>query len=122
MLSAFRRLSAFVLFCVLAIVLSPACTVSLEGAKRESKLLGTAPSPSDRCIRLDNARTTWGAIAKGSAAVAGGTGISTIPLHDDQGAQAAMAATAAGAAALGAVAVYVAEQKGATWARECSSK
>lgn len=111
-----------VLFAPVLMFSSCGCSVSLEGARRESGVLGADSTPSERCIQLDNARTTWGAVAKGAAVVAGGTGVSTIPLHDEQGAQVAMAATSAAAAAVGAVAVYVAEQKGDAWSRECSNR
>ena len=119
-----------IVFATLFIVLLSGCTVPLEKARtagiEERKELGSAaPSAaesSDYCRRLDSSRTTWGAIAKGSALVAGGSGVSTIPLDDSREGQIALASTAATAAVVGGVAYYIAEKKGETWARDCSAR
>lgn len=96
------------------------CAVPLGTAQRDASLLGAPQSASERCSSIDEARTVWGAVAKGAAILGGASGVSAIPLGDDRDAQIAVGITAAGAAVISAVAIYVAEQKGEAWARECS--
>ncbi len=107
------------MFAVLCLV---GCAVPLESARREGALLGVSSAPTPgRCESLDDARTTWGAIAKGAAVVAGASGISALPVEDDE-ARLALASVGVTGALVGAVAVYVAEAKGEAWARECSRR
>lgn len=106
---------SLVLVCLVA-----GCAVPLESARRDG-VLGAHPSSPDRCENLDNARTVWGAVAKGAAVAAGASGVAAIPL-EDQEARIAAASVAAGAAVVGAVAVYVSESKDEAWARECAAR
>lgn len=82
----------------------------------------SAPALEDReyCRQLDSARGTWGTVAKVSAALGGGTGLSVVPIEDDPDAELALGVTAAVFAATAIGAQYLAEQKSATWARECA--
>lgn len=95
------------------------CAGSFETAK-SYKLPKDVSAQVDeaRCRSLDDARLTWGAVAKGSAVLAGASGFTALPVEDEQ-AQIALAAGALTAGAVSIVSVYVAEQKGETWVREC---
>lgn len=107
-----------------AMCLSTGCVATFE----ESRLVGMPPKvaatqdPEDRqaCRELDDSRIFWSAIGKGSGAIAGGAGVSTIPFEDYRDARIALASVSAGAAALAVTSLYVADQKGAAWARDCS--
>ena len=95
------------------------------GTFEESRLAGApaaaAPSPADvaYCRDLDSSRTTWGAVAKGSAALAGTSGIGALEV-EGRDAQLAVAGAALGVGTLAVVAVYVSEAQGAAWVRDCS--
>ncbi len=107
------------IFPVTLLLIATGCAVPLERARRDGPVMGASRVIPARCESLDDARTTWGAVAKGAAVVAGASGISAVPLETEEG-QIAVASVGAAAAVVGAVAVYVAEQKGEAWARECS--
>ncbi len=78
-------------------------------------------APSSRCSQLDGRRSTWGAVAAGAAVLSGVSGISTLPVPDDQReAQIGLASGALAMAALAAVAVAVEQSADASWVRECS--
>lgn len=96
----------------LFLVVTPqyACTGSLGGAN--------AAQP-DRCVQLDDRRMWTGAVAKGSAALAGVSGLATIPLEEGP-AQTGVAIGGVVAAAVAAGAVYVSEGAGESWSRECA--
>lgn len=112
------------------VVLLSGCTIPLEKARtsgiEQRKELGsaapTAAESSEYCRRLDSARTTWGAIAKGSVLAAGASGVSTIPVEESREADIALASGSVAAAVIGGVAFYVSEKKGETWARDCSAR
>jgi hypothetical protein len=110
---------------VLGAFLSTGCVASFEEAKlgnpnfARSLSAANITGPSQRCIDLDNARRTWGAIAAGAGVVTGVGGISTIPV-EDQGARIGIAAGAVAAAVLAGVSLAEVEGIGATWIRECS--
>jgi hypothetical protein len=106
---------------VVSLLVLSGCAASFE----ESKLAGldpqtraAAPPPSDRCMSLDSAHRTWGAIGKGAAVLAGAEGIATWPVDSDD-ARIGLAVGAGVTAAVAATAVYVSEDYGSTWAREC---
>ena len=112
----------------LAIGLLGALTLTgCAGTFEEARLAGApasapaAPSPADvaYCRDLDSSRTTWGAVAKGSAALAGASGLATLPVDSERGRLALGGATLA-VGAVSVVAVYVSESKGAAWVRDCS--
>lgn len=112
----------------LALGLLGALTLSgCAGTFEEARIAGhaaaapAAPSPSDvaYCRDLDGSRTTWGAIAKGSAALAGASGLATLPVDSERGRLALGGATLA-VGAVSVVAVYVSEAQGAAWVRDCS--
>jgi hypothetical protein len=83
---------------------------------------GVPVTPADRahCEAIDGRRQVWSALAKGGAALTGGSGLSAIPV-DDPGARAAIAAGAVAIGAFTAAAIAVADGAGAEWARECSA-
>lgn len=116
--------STTLLSLVLLAALSPLLS-GCAGTFEEARLAG-APSAGAQvatvdvgyCRQLDSSRTTWGAVAKGSAALAGASGIATIPTDSDRGRVALASATLA-AGAVSVVAVYVSEAKGAAWVRDC---
>ena len=112
----------------LLVLLLGALTLSgCAGTFEEARLAGPAaaapavPSPSDvaYCRELDSSRTTWGAVAKGSAALAGASGLATLPVDSERGRLALGGATLA-VGAVSVVAVYVSEAQGAAWVRDCS--
>lgn len=106
------------------LLLLSGCVATFE----ESRLAGMPPklaaaqTPEERktCRELDDSRIFWSALGKGSGAIAGGAGVSTIPFEDSRDARIALASVSAGAAALAVTSLYVADQKGAAWARDCS--
>ena len=113
----------------LMLTLLGGCAVPLEQARSTSlgaRHLAAGETVSTeldlRCKKLDNQRTTWGAMGKGAAALAGGSGVSTIPLDGHRDAQIAMAATSAGLAAFSLTALYVEGKKEEAWARECAAR
>jgi len=74
--------------------------------------------PSPRCIELDDSRRDWRTVEVGAGALAGASGLSSIPLPD----KAAPYVIGAGVG-LGASAVIAATQANArdqSWVRECS--
>lgn len=78
------------------------------------------PPPSARCVDLDDARRTWGGVAKAAAGLSGAQGLATIPVSDYTG-RVVLASGAVVVAVVAGIAVYVSEDYGATWARECSA-
>ena len=111
---------------VLALVVS-GCAGSLERARADGALLaagaaepdpGAAAARVERCERLDRQHRTWGAVAKGAAVLAGASGLSTLPV-EDQEARAALAAGAITAGAAAAAAVAMSEGAAKSWARDC---
>ena len=100
--------------------------VGCAGSFEESRLAGLDPQAraaaaprSERCMSLDDAHRTWGAIGKGTAVLAGAEGVATWPVKSDD-AKIGLAIGAGVTAAVAATAVYVSEDYGTTWARECS--
>lgn len=110
---------------VLAALMSFGCVASFEEAKLVNPHYARALSaanptgPSERCIELDNARRTWGAIAAGAGVLTGAGGLATIPV-EDQGARIGIAAGAVAAAVVAGVSLAEVEGIGVTWVRECS--
>jgi hypothetical protein len=113
---------------VIAAAVTTGCAGSFEEAKVTGRIqrvtLGAppqaAPIPSSRCVSLDDGRRLWGGIAKGAAIAAGAGGIATIPIEDKTG-RVIIASGALVVAVVAGVAVYVSEDYGTTWARECSA-
>ena len=99
------------------------CATTFEEARLAGATAAApaAPSPTDvaYCRDLDGSRTTWGAVAKGSAALAGTSGIGALEV-EGRDAQLAVAGAALGVGTLAVVAVYVSEAQGAAWVRDCS--
>lgn len=77
------------------------------------------PDNSERCQALDSKRTNYGAVAKGTAVLAGAGALSTIP-DESQVARITLASSALLASALAAFAIVESEGAGESWARECS--
>ncbi len=117
------RTGATLLVVLLGALTLSGCATTFE----EARLAGApaaapaAPSPADvaYCRELDSSRTTWGAVAKGSAALAGASGLATLPVDSERGRLALGGATLA-VGAVSVVAVYVSEAQGAAWVRDCS--
>jgi hypothetical protein len=101
------------------------CAGSLERARAEGPRLEAAPDAAaaadDRCERLDRQHRVWGAVAKGSAVLAGSAGVVTVPTEDAT-ARAALAGGAVAAAAVAAAAVAVSEGAAESWARDCGAR
>lgn len=96
------------------------CAGSFETARSYGLSSASAESSGrERCESLDAQRTTWGAVAKGAAVLAGSGGIAALPIESED-AQTALAIGALTAGTVSIISVYVAEQKGEAWARECS--
>lgn len=99
----------------------PSCAASLE----EAKLAGLDPQaraasvpPSERCQSLDSQRRTWGAIGKGAGVLAGASGLAAIPV-DDKTARIGLAAGTVAAGTVAIVGIWVSEDAGDAWVREC---
>lgn len=106
------------LFLILALS-SIGCAGSFEKA-RAPKRVGAAPPPSARCIDLDDRHAFWGGSSKFSAALSGASGLSAIPIEDEN----ARIGLAVGGAVFAAVAVgagFVSESASESWARECAA-
>lgn len=106
---------------VLLLALMPSlmgCSGSFEEARNPSVALG-APPQSQRCADLDDRHALWGGVAKTSAVLAGGSGLATIPVEQDE----VRIGLAVGAATMGAVAAgsgFISEAAAASWANECA--
>lgn len=97
-----------------------ACTGSLEVARGPSLKIGASP-PSPRCMQLDDAHRNWGAASKGSAVLAGASGLAMIPTHDDDKAmRIGLAAGSAVFAALAAFSSFESDGASESWARDCA--
>jgi hypothetical protein len=108
-------------------ILIVACSLTATGCAGSFEVARSYRLPRDdvaqvdelRCRAIDEQRIAWGAVAKGSAFLAGGSGVTAFPVEDDQ-ARFALAATAIAAGAASITAVYVSEQKAELWVRECA--
>ena len=102
---------------LLALLLT-GCQGSFEEAKNPHMLVG-APPQSARCAELDD-RAAWsGGVAKASAVLGGGSGLSTVAVDDEK----LRIGLAIGSAVMGGVAVgagFVSSSAATSWARECS--
>lgn len=103
---------------VLLLLSFTGCAGSFEEARLARAPLRSASPPTARCISLDSQHRTWGAIGKGAAVLAGAEGIATWPVNSHD-AQVGLAVGAGLTAAVAATAVYVSEDAGSTWVREC---
>lgn len=103
-------------------VLAIGCASSFEEAKHagmhDRGLLGATPTPSPYCRSLDSSHRIWGGLAKGSAVLAGGAGLATIPVYSEAAEQ-SLAIASASMAAVTAAAIYFAEDASGSWARDC---
>ena len=98
------------------------CAGSFEEAAKPRLAMHAAAAPRDaaRCASLDDGHRAWSAVAKGSAFLASGSGLSVIPIpSDEKTARIAVASGAVVAAGLAAVSVFVADDFAAAWSREC---
>lgn len=104
---------------LLMLVSVTGCAGSLESA-RPRTLGASATPPSARCTDLDDRRMTWSAVAKGSAVLAGASGISMLPVGEEhEEARIGIAAGGIAFAALVAGAVVIADGADTSWVREC---
>lgn len=102
----------------LAVVVCSGCAGRFEAARLSAPVRADAQSV-DRamCRTLDDRAVVWGAIATGTAVVAGGAGLSTIPVKDDE-ARIGIAIGAAVTAVLSGVSTYVSGKASEAWVRE----
>lgn len=106
----------------IALVLLVGCGSLEEGRTAHSAktaAIGATPRPTDYCRSLDGQHRTWGAVAKLSALLAGGSGLATLPV-EDKDARTGLAIGSAAAAAIAAGAVYFSEDAAHSWGRDCS--
>jgi hypothetical protein len=107
-------------FCALLAVVLFGCAGSFEEAKLGGRTgVIAAPTPTPYCVSLDDGHRLWGGVAKGAAVLAGAEGLSAIPI-EDKTTRVILLSTGAAIAVVGGVAVYVAEDYAAAWARTCS--
>jgi len=96
------------------------------GSFEESRLAGlnpqaraSAPPQTERCRSLDDQHRWLGGVAKGSAFLAGASGIATWPVDNER----AELGLAIGAGVMGATAVtaeYLSSEAESAWVRECN--
>jgi hypothetical protein len=113
----------------LALLLLSGCAGSLEAARgpRAAHVDNTPGhvavmvegAPSERCAQLDDRHAFYGGISKGSAVLAGGAGLATVPV-DDKGARIGLAIGAAVMAAVAATSTFIQEASSESWSRECA--
>ncbi len=104
---------------VLALFGLSGCAGSFEEARLVSGQVGAVTDANrERCQSLDDRKVVWGGIAKGSAVLAGASGLTAIPV-DDHDAEAGLVAGAVVFSALAATSVYVSESAGVSWVEEC---
>ena len=94
--------------------------VQLSKSKSTTNYSVPIGAPTQRCIDLDDDRIVWSAVAKSAGFLSGGSGVSMIPVND-AGGRIALAGVAVGLAAVTLISVVIAEKKGESWIRECSS-
>lgn len=111
------------LVCLGAIAASVAChgcAGSLESARVAPMAMRVTPAEQvQRCQDLDREHMVWDGIGKVAALVAGGSGLSTIPVNDDS-ARIGLVAGAVAASALSVYATTISTGAAEAWARECS--
>jgi hypothetical protein len=99
------------------------CSGSFEEAAKPRFALSPTPArDATRCASLDDGHRTWGGVAKGSAVLAGASGVAVIPIpSDDKTARISVAGGAVAAAALAAASMFVSDDFATAWSRECVS-
>ena len=107
----------------LAVLLLAGCVGSFEEARLAgvaAKPSGATPAPpSEYCQSLDSQRRWWGGAGQGAAALAGAQGLVAIPVESDRVELGlAIGGAAMGAASVGAL--WVSNDAGETWARDCA--
>ena len=106
------------LLAAVAIVACSGCAGRFETARLSVPVRAEAqPVDRARCRTLDDRAVMWGAVATGTAVVAGGAGLSTIPVKDDD-ARIGIAIGAAVTAVLSGVSTYVSSKASEAWVRE----
>jgi len=109
---------------LLVLTIALTMLVGCAGSFEEARLVSHPSSPPTtvderaHCYAIDNSRIVWGGAAKALGAAAGGTGLASLPLKNETMRDVALGvALGAGIAAAGAV--YLSEQRGEEWARDC---
>jgi len=113
-----------VLLCALALT---GCASTLTEARSErlsaapsGKPAGPALAAPERCESLDDRRTLWGAVAKGSAFLAGGNGLGAVTAPEDPPElRTGLGIAGAAFGALAAGAMWLEQASDAAWVREC---
>jgi hypothetical protein len=99
------------------------CVGSFEESRlagAETRALASTPEPpSEYCQSLDSQRRWWGGIGQGAAVLAGTEGLVAIPVESDRiELGLAIGGAAMGAASVGAL--WLSNDAGDTWARDCA--
>jgi hypothetical protein len=99
------------------------CGGHFEEARGPRSITIGAPAPAlvARCISLDDREAFYGGTAKGSAALAGASGIAAVPVSDERG-RVALGISSAVLAAVAVTTGFIAESAATSWARECSGR
>ena len=113
-------LNAMFLLLMIAALSLTACAGTFEEARLvQPERPVAAAREAGRCTELDDQHRLWGAVGKGSAVLAGASGLATIPIDSREG-EIGLAAGAVGTAALAATAVYLSESAAESYVRECT--
>lgn len=105
---------------LVATLLCTGCAGSLEEAHRAGHPVRFAAvaEPSEHCQGLDRDRSLWTAVAAGAGVLAGGAGLTTIPVKDDDG-RVALVVSGVAATALAATALALETSATEAWVRDC---
>jgi len=109
---------------VLAIsVLLSACGGHFEEARGPRSITIGAPPPEmvARCIALDDREAFYGGTAKGSAALAGASGLAMVPVTDERG-KVALGISSAVLAAVAVTTGFIAEASTTSYVKEGCAK
>jgi len=105
------------------IFLLTGCGGHFEEARGPRSVTAGAPSPERfaRCITLDDREAFYGGAAKGSAALAGASGLATVPTSDDR-AKLALGVSSAFLAAVAVTTGFIAESAATSYVSEGCAK
>lgn len=106
---------------LIAALLAVGCTPSLQTVANEPRTVNQSASVDDKsefCERVSRAEELLRYVVTGSAALAGGSGLSVIPV-DNRDAQTGLAISAAAFGVAAVTAESLRAEVNATWQREC---
>lgn len=108
-------------FCCVCIMLNMGCVWSFETARLvqpKSKLSAIARD-DNRCRAIDNEKNVWTVVSTGLGIIAGGNGITAIPV-DDKDIKAGVLIGASIAGLGSAITGLIAAERANAWVRDCS--